>query len=45
MMLNVVKNEIEINTSMHALKSTKFSDIAIIKGVAIRREKGISNIY
>ena len=40
MMVNVVNNVIEINTSMQELKSTKCSNVVITKRVAIRRGGG-----
>lgn len=40
MMVNVVNNVIEINTSMQELISTKFSNVVITKRVAIRRGGG-----
>jgi hypothetical protein len=43
MMVNVVNNVIEINTSMQELKSTKFSNVVITKRVAIRRDGGVKN--
>lgn len=40
MMVNVVNNVIEINTSMQELISTKLTNVVITKRVAIRRGGG-----